>query len=196
MQRLCQAGCLCIPAQCLTSTLAPAQVIKADIQADTSVPADERNYSDFVRAIDPALVGAPHFYVSHAWGSVFANTVSDVQNFVQMWMADRFEPDPNDPDSWQERVYVWVDVLCRKPKQDAAAVVQEARHAIAWASELTLASIDDDCDVFQLAWMQYEAWCTAEVKGADKLRLLCPQVRQRHPCLACARQSLSARTTS
>jgi hypothetical protein len=63
-------------------------------------------------------------------------------------------------------------------KPTPAELILEAQAAIASCSGPTLLILDANGDDLGLAWVQYEVWCTAELRGPDSLFCLSPQVRR------------------
>mmetsp|Transcript_33117 Transcript_33117/g.98504 ORF Transcript_33117/g.98504 Transcript_33117/m.98504 type:complete len:306 (-) Transcript_33117:1207-2124(-) len=126
----------------------------------------------YVEHLDAGNKGTPLLYVSHSKSMSWSDTVGVVASYAT-WRW---------PLIGHDKLYVWVDILCRKAvntqgnEPTCEERMAESRAAIATCDGPTIVVLDGDGDVLDLAWTQWEIWCTAVLKGGAHIRTLCEEV--------------------
>lgn len=126
----------------------------------------------YAECLPEHLRGPHHFYVAHSWSVNFKSSVELIVASASAMMPDE------DP----KKIFVWIDMLCRKTRDSSGAplpalsLVSDTMAAIASCSGPTLLCMDGDGDVLALAWIQFEAWCTAHLKGGHMIRVICDEM--------------------
>ncbi|KAG2495848.1 hypothetical protein HYH03_006087 [Edaphochlamys debaryana] len=157
----------------------PTSYSTADVVENIVKPATRERRCRYVDLIpEPRAVGTSSFFISHRWGCNFrAELVGMVLQHFTGLEAAAARAAAAAGGSQPEPIYVWLDIFAvnQHPNTTQADDLANLQNVIKHSSA-TVMLMDPAGAVLTRIWCLYEAWKTAEYKGAGGLQMLAPHV--------------------